>query len=645
MQFFYPSVFYALLALLIPIIIHLFKLRRFKRVNFTNIAFLKKVEVESRKSAQLKKWLALLSRLLLLICLIIAFAQPFFPLNNQINKDTELIIYIDNSFSMQAEGKRGSLLEEAQQSVINLLSEGQKISLITNTHSFRNLNFEDAKTELLKITFTANNTRLENKLKRAKSLQNKANASSSKIVLISDFEGVNEIELTEILRVESLLLVQLQPEIKTNTWIKNVELKGDSFQPKLNITIETNELKPEDKKEIVLSVLDNTEILARKTLSFEAVKTQEILLPLTKTSIEKGIVSIETDGLLYDKEFFFSISDRVQIQIKHLYENEPATFINRIYNSPRFSYEQVELNNFDFSELSNTQLVIVDNLSQLTKVQETQFINFVNNDGSLVIIPSTQIDLISYGNLLQSLQLPSFKKNVNNSVAITNISTNHPLFEGVFKDHVTNFDYPTVNSYYSLSDAIKPIISLVNKDAFLFNKGNVYVFSANIHAKNSNLSKSPLIVPIFYQIAIQSSNSDKISLAIESNESIKIPTTTPSNKVIKLATKAGSVIPNQQQFGNTIEVFAENYPSQAGTFEILHDEESLGYLSFNYMRNQSNNQYLISGSFEAENFTNSTKKMKEMLSLQPKVNELWQWFLMFALFFMLTEFLILRFIK
>jgi len=65
MLFKHPSVLYALFALLIPIIIHLFKLRKFQKVSFTNVAFLEKIKLQTRKSSELKKWTILATRLLL----------------------------------------------------------------------------------------------------------------------------------------------------------------------------------------------------------------------------------------------------------------------------------------------------------------------------------------------------------------------------------------------------------------------------------------------------------------------------------------------------------------------------------------------------------------------------------------------------
>ena len=74
MQFKNPELLYALFLLLIPVLIHLFQLRKFQKESFTNVAFLKKVTLQTRKSSQIKKWLVLCLRMLLLAAIIFAFA-------------------------------------------------------------------------------------------------------------------------------------------------------------------------------------------------------------------------------------------------------------------------------------------------------------------------------------------------------------------------------------------------------------------------------------------------------------------------------------------------------------------------------------------------------------------------------------------
>ena len=91
MQFKYPEVFYFLFVLIIPIIVHLFQLQKFKKIAFTNVAFLKKISLETRKSSKLKKWLILASRLLGFLAILFTFSQPYFS-NKKAEEKIESVI-------------------------------------------------------------------------------------------------------------------------------------------------------------------------------------------------------------------------------------------------------------------------------------------------------------------------------------------------------------------------------------------------------------------------------------------------------------------------------------------------------------------------------------------------------------------------
>ena len=84
MQFAHPEILYALSALIIPILVHLFQLRRFKIQEFTNLAFLKIIKLQTRKSSTLKKWLVLSLRLL---ALSLSSLPPIGVEFQKVNKD------------------------------------------------------------------------------------------------------------------------------------------------------------------------------------------------------------------------------------------------------------------------------------------------------------------------------------------------------------------------------------------------------------------------------------------------------------------------------------------------------------------------------------------------------------------------------
>ena len=104
MQFLYPNFLWALAALAIPIIIHLFYFRRFKKVAFSNVKFLKEVKEETSMRSRLRNLLVLLARCLAVAALVFAFAQPFIPSAREVLTGRKAVsLFVDNSFSMGAE--------------------------------------------------------------------------------------------------------------------------------------------------------------------------------------------------------------------------------------------------------------------------------------------------------------------------------------------------------------------------------------------------------------------------------------------------------------------------------------------------------------------------------------------------------------
>ena len=184
MQFKHPELLYGLFLLLIPIIIHLFQLRKFQKVAFTNVAFLKEATLQTRKSSQIKKWLILITRLLLLAALVFAFAQPFTSKSNSFKTKKETVIYLDNSFSMQAKGNQGELLKRAVQDIMTNVPEDENISIITNDEVFKNTSLKAIKNDLLELNYSSNSLSSEAALLKSVAYLNKKSNTLKNVVLI-----------------------------------------------------------------------------------------------------------------------------------------------------------------------------------------------------------------------------------------------------------------------------------------------------------------------------------------------------------------------------------------------------------------------------------------------------------------------------
>ena len=102
MSFIFPWFLLALLTLSIPVIIHLFYFRKYKKVYFSDIRFLKQVQEEKSTIDKIKKRWILAARLLALFFLVLAFVQPFIgKKNKQLSRsNSAIVVYVDNSYSM-----------------------------------------------------------------------------------------------------------------------------------------------------------------------------------------------------------------------------------------------------------------------------------------------------------------------------------------------------------------------------------------------------------------------------------------------------------------------------------------------------------------------------------------------------------------
>ena len=102
-----PHLLYALFAIAIPIIIHLFNFRKHKTIYFSSVRFLKKIKEENKKTSELKNILVLLSRILAISFLVIAFAKPYIPTDSTQNPN-DILLYLDNSQSMDVDFGKGN---------------------------------------------------------------------------------------------------------------------------------------------------------------------------------------------------------------------------------------------------------------------------------------------------------------------------------------------------------------------------------------------------------------------------------------------------------------------------------------------------------------------------------------------------------
>ena len=641
MQFKHPELLYALLLLIIPIIVHLFQLRRFQKVEFTNVQFLKNITLQTRKSSQLKKWLTLITRLLLLACVIIAFAQPFIANSDNFNAKSETVIYLDNSFSMQAKSSNGTLLNKAIQEIIETMDENEQITLFTNDDIFVNTTTKAIKNELIQLKHSSQQLSYDAVILKGKKAFSKDRSSVKNLVFISDFQQNDKPFNVVKDSLVTYKFVQLKPENTSNVAIDSVYIsKVDVENLELTVTL-NNQGKAIEA--LSVSLYNNDNLVAKSSVSIDNEATTVFTIP--SNSAFSGRISIDDVNLQYDNSLFFNINERDFISVLAINESDDV-FLQKLFTDDEFKYGSVAFNSLNYNDIENQNLIILNALKTIPNSLTMALKSFTDDGGTILIIPSKESNLSSYNQLFANNSLPSFNALNTNEKRITSINFSHPLLANVFDKKVNNFQYPKVNSFFPIGNSNgSSILNYEDGSPFLTQSNKAYVFSAALDEDNSNFKNSPLIVPVLYNIGKQSLKLPRLYYTIGKENKIDINTQLQQDDILTLAIDDTSIVPLQQTYTNKVELTTNEYPDKAGVLQVKNKDKTLQQLSYNYNRTESRLNYYDVSSLDAVDSNNSIATTIEDIKSATNVNELWKWFVIFALAFLVIEMLILRYFK
>lgn len=641
MQFKHPELLYALFLLVIPILIHLFQLRRFQKVEFTNVKFLKAVKLQTRKSSQLKKWLTLLTRMLLIASAIIAFAQPFIPKTENFNELQETVIYLDNSFSMEAQGRNGSLLNEAIQDLINSVPEDEKISVFTNDNVFTNTSIKAIKNDLINLSFSNNQINYDAVILKGKQMFSKNTNAEKNLVLVSDFQqGTKALDIEKDSIVD-ISLVQPKSNLVANVSIDSVYVANTNAET-LNLNVKlTNYGEPVES--ISISLYNNNELLAKNSANIE--NEAEATFTISNNTELNGKLIIEDAGLQYDNVLYFNIGKKPKIRVLAINNKSSDNFLKRIYTNDEFDFNSYNINALNFNLINDQNLVVLNELESISSALVSALNAFKKDGGNILTIPSNNISLNYYNQLFNVNNLSNFVDGIYSTKRVTSINYDHPLLLNSFYTKVTNFQYPRVNSSFRFSSNTGGVLSYDDGSIFLQGKNGSYAFASAINVDNSNFQNSPLIVPVLYNIGLQSLELPKLFYTIGRPNSIAIKAVLGQDDILSLHANDGSVIPSQKTYSKSVVLETQEYPENDGIYTIKNDDENLQNISFNYGREESNINYLNINSLNNIKTETSLSKTINAIKSNANVNALWKWFVIFALVFLLLEILILKYLK
>ncbi len=682
MIFAYPAFLWALLAISIPIIIHLFNFRKYKKVYFTNVKFLKALQQESQSKSRLKELLILAMRILAISCLVLAFAQPIIPNDKSKNQkgQKQVSIYLDNSFSMEAVNKQGTLLDNAKRKaieIVNAYSNSDKFQIITNDFEGKQqrlLSKEDALSAIDEVKISSAVKNASQVIKRQSDFLANSRQGQKHIFLVSDlqqstFDALNFTKDTTL----AINIVPLKANQTANVFIDScwfespVQQKG--FLLKLHATIVNNSDKVIEAGSAKLFI--NKQSIALSSFSINPEEKKEITLNFECKQSGTNYCSLKLEDypITFDDELLFTFNSQVNIKTVVINGKSTTTsnyFSNLMQNDSLFAYKASSENAIDYADFKTASLLILNEVEQLSSGLIAELIKFSQKGGSIVIIPAQTADLKLYETAYKQLNLPLILSKDTQVIQVNGLKDNAQFYQGVFEKIDERVNLPMALKHYvhqtNTRNNGQSILNLQNGHFFLrqseLNNSTVYLFASPLSDKASNFCKHALFVPTFIKMAVYSLKPIPLFYPVKTNAVIaleQVNLKADEAPHIMALDSSFDIIPEVRVLNNAINLFTQQQIQKSGFYDIVLNKTKLKGLAFNYNRLESNLNFYDIVTLKTvltdkllSNYKiidNSEASITQAIQQDSEGKALWKWFIILTLVFLLAEALFIRLLK
>lgn len=682
MSFLYPVFLFALLALAIPVIIHLFNFRKYKTLYFSNVQLLKLIKQESRKKSQIKQLIILASRLLAIAALVFAFSRPFIPLGNQTSKAAQQVvaIYIDNTFSMKNVGEKGQILEQAKLKAIEIANAylaGTQYLILTSDllpqHQFI-LSKEQFIQQVSEIKESPKSPKFSEIYERVvRTFPGSAKNVDKVFYYLSDFQK-NNIDF-EILRPDSSVWTYLLPfeSDKINNLLIDscwFEVPGRKIGQQEKLFVSLKNLSEQAYQNIPIRLTINDSLRAISNISISG--KEELTVELNYTNNAEGIqlckVELDDYPIIYDNSYFLSYKVRGKMKALGIFNplNNSSDYLKALFTDDELiGYEEFPENNVQIARLKDFQCIFMLNNQKISSGLKSELYSFVEQGGSLVLFPNRTATFTDYNELLAGLNGNTITSIDTASLGISEINYTHALYKEVFKKQEADADLPVVSGILKFTEQIqKSETSLLKfrngKNAlstFRFGNGNVYSFAFPVDKINFNFVRHIIFVPTIYNMVLNSGELQKYAYSIERDEPVILNQNhLPDDlKIVNHQVKEEFKISPRNTGTGHKQLILNELIDDAGHYLINDGNNTIQSVSYNFSRKESVPEYLSTDEIQDQADANNFRQMQiidvnvarfsETLEDLNKGKQLWKFFIMLAIIFMLCELAVIRFWK
>ena len=691
MEFVHPEILWGLSALAIPIIIHLLHFRRFRRVAFSQVAFLNAVQKDARAMQRIRHWWVLIIRMLAYAAIIVAFAQPQLPpQNNSVGSESDrdghaISLYVDNSHSMEGQGEEGQLLQAARNKaavVVEQFSPTDRFQILTCDFSGKDQKFltQEQALERIESIRTSQRARgIKEVFARIQSQLTKALDSKRSAYLFSDLQQSTHAFENEMDEPDTTIVWHFIPELaggSPNIWVDSIwfdePMRIASRPAALRIRLNHNSSAAVNGIPMNLSI--NGDRVAIGTFNLVPGLDTDTVLRFNHgdAGIKEGVVSIEDAPIRFDDDwnFGFEVTDNIQVTIlSEQSSSETAKSIQRVFGTANGLYNAEIHSRWTPELIAKSKLIILCDWDAQGSGFALEIADFVRKGGSIVFLPKNGQIADNY--LFDSLGLPSSGAWVETDDRVRTLQLNHPFFQNMFAEFPERIDLPNAkriwNRTVASSEEIlartelgRPFLSRCQLD-----RGQAFIFHVSAEVESSNLTRHALWIPLLLRMAERAYatpiNAGEIGSLKRWTLAADVPnigelkltqSSSPSKTPSETNESAGDWLPEVRQVPGQIQVLLEGLSINPGHYVLRDQSQSWASIGLNQDRRESNHAAFSLAeykSFIEKNGWNHVKVLSVTASSLPQVIELseqgvplWKAFIIFALIALAIETILLR---
>lgn len=582
MAFLNPLILLALAAAVIPIVVHLFHFRRPQSLPFSSLAFLKSLQQNALERLRIRQWLLLLLRVLALVCLVLAFAQPVVrgPLAAWMGGSSAAAVglVVDNSPSMQVRDALGAYLEQAKAVARGILEQVEAKSSVClvpvagAASAASPLPRAVALERLEGLTVHYGAEKLSTSIRKAQDCLKQTGASGI-VYVISDLQATAlRDSLAQPLQDPApTVLIPVGGQTPANLAVVEVRVESqiiEQGQPVHIVATLANYGTAQVSNVLTVLELDGQRV-AQATADLPAGGTTRVALaavPVRRGWLEGTVRVLQPDAFPDDNMRALVLHVPEVRRLLLVAGRQAQTEYLELALSPALRQDRVpfEVTRIEEAALAATALqdydvVVLAGVQDLSSGERAQLSHYVAEGGGLLLFPGQEIQLEAYQALLRQLeggQLRGLRGRWNASVPMATfdrVDLGHPVFEHLFVrlpgQQVVRIERPAVYAalhYVAGEGDEHTLIQLSNGLPLLqeirHGRGRVLLWTIGPDLSWSELPLRGLFVPLLYRTVFYLSTPNESSEALLAGRPATLRIVDlPTNAVPELVSPEGLV--------------------------------------------------------------------------------------------------------